>query len=582
MAQQSVSINPQTASLPDDLGQAVEATLADWRDQKKVEQLWNGDTSLWTDSGEDKWLGWLHITAEELAEIQPLALAAAEIKEEGFSDVLLLGMGGSSLCPEVMSLAFGKAPDYPRLRILDSTDPAQVRSREQEIDLRKTLFIVSSKSGSTLEPNIFKDYFFDRVSQTIGGQQAGQRFVAITDPGSDMQRVAEQDGFRQIFFGKKNIGGRYSALSDFGTAPAAIMGVDVNTFLERTQRMVNACGPAAEVDRNPGVILGIILGTAALAPFKRDKVTIIASPAIHDLGAWLEQLLAESTGKNGKGLIPVDRERLGRPAAYGRERVFVYLRFETNSDASQDAAIAALAENGQPVIQISISDRYNLGQEFFRWEIATAVAGAILKVNPFDQPDVEASKIATRELTSEYEQTGSLPGEKPFFTAAEIKLFADDRNFAELSSHANEAPSLAGYLKAHLNRLEPDDYFALLAYIEMNEQHEAALQELRHAVRDQKRVATCLGFGPRFLHSTGQAYKGGPNTGVFLQITCDDALDLPVPGRRYTFGVVKAAQARGDFKVLSDRGRRALRVHLGTNLSAGLATLSAAVREILN
>jgi transaldolase/glucose-6-phosphate isomerase len=341
--------------------------------------------------------------------------------------------------------------------------------------------------------------------------------------------------------------------------------------------MVHACGATVPVEENPGVVLGAILGTLGLCG--RDKVTIIASPGISDLGAWLEQLIAESTGKIGKGLIPVDRERLGKPEVYGNDRVFAYLRLDS-ADTAQDAAIEALENAGQPVVRIAVEQAYGVGEEFFRWEIATVVAGSVIGINPFDQPDVEAAKIATRKLTSEYEQQGSLPAETPLFEADGIRLFTDPKNTETLKNSATQQ-SLAGYLKAHLNRVKAGDYFALLAFIEMNDAHEATLQGIRHDVRDSKRVATCLGFGPRFLHSTGQAYKGGPNSGVFLQITCDDANDLPVPGQKYTFGVVKTAQARGDFQVLAARGRRALRVHLGPNVEAGLATLATAVKQAL-
>jgi transaldolase/glucose-6-phosphate isomerase len=362
--------------------------------------------------------------------------------------------------------------------------------------------------------------------------------------------------------------------------PAAIMGVDVRKFLQRAQQMVEACGPSVPVEKNPGAELGAILGTAQVK-FQRDKVTIIASPGINDLGAWLEQLLAESTGKTGTGLIPVDRERLAPPETYGDDRLFAYLRLETDPDAGQDKAVAALEAAGQPVVRIAIEDIYNLGQEFFRWEMATAVACSIMEVNPFNQPDVEASKIATLELTNEYDRTGKLPSESPFFIQDGITLLNEEAG-RELELAAGESPSLTGYLRAHLSRLAPGKYFALLAYIEMNAEHETALQELRHAVRDRRRVATCLGFGPRFLHSTGQAYKGGPKTGVFLQITCDDAEDLAVPGQKYSFGVVKAAQARGDFQVLLDRGQGVLRVHLGADVKAGLQRLSDAINEALN
>jgi transaldolase/glucose-6-phosphate isomerase len=363
--------------------------------------------------------------------------------------------------------------------------------------------------------------------------------------------------------------------------PAAVMGVDVPKFLDRAEEMVDACASSVPVEDNPGVVLGLILGVAA-AKFRRDKVTLIASPGIQDLGAWLEQLLAESTGKAGKGLVLVDRESLGPPNVYGNDRVFAYIRLETAPDAQQDAAVDAIERAGHPVVRIAVDEIYDLGEEFFRWEMATAVAGSIIGINAFNQPDVEASKVVTKKLTTEYEQTGKLPPESPIFEADGIKLFADEKNAKALRKAAGKDVSLKGYLQAQLNQLNAGDYFALLGYIEMNDAHEAQLQNIRHNVRDEKRVATCLGFGPRFLHSTGQAYKGGPNSGVFLQITCDDASDLPVPGQKYTFGVVKAAQARGDFQVLAERGRRVLRVHVGANVRAGLDKVSEAITQALN
>ena len=343
--------------------------------------------------------------------------------------------------------------------------------------------------------------------------------------------------------------------------------------------MVHACGASVPAEQNPGVILGATLGT--LAKGGRDKLTIFASPGISDLGAWLEQLLAESTGKEGHGIIPVDREQIGAPDVYGNDRVFAYLRLETAPDAKQDAAVAALESAGQPVVRIAVPEIYDLGQEFFRWEIATAVAGSVIGINAFNQPDVEASKIETRKLTDAYEKSGSLPPESPVLEDNGIKLFTDGKNAAALKQAAGNDATLVGYLRAHLNRLHAGDYFAVLGYIQRNEAHETQLQAIRHAVRDKRRVATCLGFGPRFLHSTGQAYKGGPNSGVFLQITCDDAADLAVPGHKYTFGIVKAAQARGDFQVLADRNRRALRVHLGADVAAGLAKLRQAIPQAL-
>jgi transaldolase/glucose-6-phosphate isomerase len=364
-------------------------------------------------------------------------------------------------------------------------------------------------------------------------------------------------------------------LSAFGVAPAAAMGLDVQRLLDTTALMVRSCGTHVPPSENPGIALGVILGSAAKAG--RDKVTIVASKAIADFGAWLEQLVAESTGKHGKGLIPVDAEPLADPNAYGSDRLFAYLRLASNPDAAQDQAIGAIEAAGHPVVRIEVSDPYHIGQEFFRWEVATAVAGAIIGINPFDQPDVEASKVQTKELTSAYEKSGSLPPEKPFFEADGVSLFADERNVEALG----KASSLAGYLSAHLKRLQPGDYLALLAYVERNKQHSDSLQDIRAMIRDRLRVATCVGFGPRFLHSTGQAYKGGPNTGLFLQITCDDAADVPIPGRSYSFGVVKAAQARGDFQILAQRQRRALRVHIGSHVAGGLTALKDAIRQAL-
>jgi len=571
--------NSLTYKLPTELDAKVKSTIADWQNNNKVRRLWARDASLWSNTDEASWLGWLGITDDQLAHIQHLTDLATEVISERWSDLVLLGMGGSSLCPEVMRMTFGNIAGFPELHVIDSTDPQQIASIEKKIDIKKTLFIVSSKSGSTLEPNIFKQYFFDRVSKAVGKENAGKQFIAITDPNSKVEGIAKADGFRHIFAGVPSIGGRFSALSNFGMVPAAAMGMDVHKFLDSTEVMVHACSASVGSSENPGVILGAILGIGAATG--RDKVTIVTSPGIGDLGAWLEQLLAESTGKVGKGIIPVDRENLGAPSVYGTDRIFVYLRLDSAPDSQQDKDVTALESAGHPVVRISLADIYDLGQEFFRWEIATAVAGSVLGINAFNQPDVEASKIATKKLTTEYEEKGSLPAETPMYAGEGVKLFTDSANTAALKSATGDTADLRAFLKAHLNRLNAGDYFCISAYVQMNNAHEEQIQSFRHAVRNKKKVATCLGFGPRFLHSTGQAYKGGPNSGVFLQITCDDAADLAVPGQTYTFGTVKAAQARGDFSVLAERGRRCLRVHIGKDVAAGLKLLGDVIQNIL-
>lgn len=565
--------------LPKALQEQVEKAASEWQSKNNMKKLWSRDASLWTNEDESKWLDWLNIIDEQIAQIDALTKLSKSIKDAGFKYALLLGMGGSSLCPDVLRMTFPKVEGYPELHVLDSTDPQQVKAIEKSVDIKQTIFIVSSKSGTTLEPNIMKQYFWQKTVEAVGADKAGQHWIAVTDPGSHLFQLAEKENFRHIFLGVPGIGGRYSALSNFGMVPAAVMGLDVTKFLHNAKQMSDACAASVAVTENPGAHLGLILGTAANNG--QDKITIVASPQIHDLGAWLEQLIAESTGKIGKGIIPVDREKLAKPEFYGKDRIFAYLRLASAADDSQDKAIEAIQKAGHPVIRIDVADVYNLGQEFFRWEIATAVAGAVIGINAFNQPDVEASKIASKEITTAYEKSGKLPEEKPFFEGEGVKLFADDKNSKELLAAAGDKPTLTSVLKAHLSRIKASDYFALLGYVEMNDEHEKLLQEPRHAVRDNKKVATCLGFGPRFLHSTGQAYKGGPNSGVFLQITADDTVELPVPEQKYTFGIVKAAQARGDMQVLNDRGRRALRVHLGADVSKGLTTIAAAIKEAL-
>ncbi|MBV9563020.1 MAG: bifunctional transaldolase/phosoglucose isomerase [Bradyrhizobium sp.] len=569
-------VDAQTLALNGELGRAVEKSTEEWRATARIRRLWQHDKSVWTGSDEDKWLGWLDSPAE--ADVADYEDYARRVKGQNFSDAVVLGMGGSSLGPEVLAETFPRKSGFPRLHVLDSTDPAQVRAMEQKIDIEKALFIVSSKSGGTTEPNAMKDYFFDRVAKAIGKDQAGHRFIAVTDPGSSLEKAAAKQGFARVFHGEPTIGGRYSVLSPFGLVPAATAGIDVRALVDHALTMVRSCGADVPPHENPGVQLGLAMGLAGLEG--RDKVTILASNKIADFGAWTEQLIAESTGKEGKGLIPVDGETLGAPEVYGRDRFFIDIRTEGEDDAAHDEKLAALEAAGHPVVRIVIKSIDHIGQEFFRFELATAVAGAILGINPFDQPDVESAKIKTRELTASFEKTGALPAERPAMSTDEADLYTDEAN-AEALRKAGADGDLNSWLKAHLGRIHADDYAALLAYVERDADHIDALQEMRLKLRDARKVATCTGFGPRFLHSTGQAYKGGPDSGVFLQITADDARDLPVPGQKASFGIIKAAQARGDFDVLTERGRRALRVHLKGDLKSGLKRLDAAITQAL-
>jgi transaldolase / glucose-6-phosphate isomerase len=444
------------------------------------------------------------------------------------------------------------------------------------VDIAKTLFIVSSKSGGTTEPNVMKDFFFAEVGASIGAQKAGQHFVAVTDPGSSLEKTAKAQQFARVFHGDPTIGGRYSVLSPFGLVPAAAAGIDLARFLDSALSMVRSCGADVPPQENPGVQLGLAMGVAGRQG--RDKVTILSSNKIADFGAWAEQLIAESTGKDGKGLIPIDGEPLGDPKVYGSDRFFIDLRTDGEGQKDHDEKLEALEKAGHPVVRIGMKSIDHIGQEFFRFEIATAVAGSVLGINPFDQPDVEAAKIKTRELTAAFEKTGKLPPETPVMSTNEADLFTDDNN-AKAMRKAGADGDLGSWLKAHLGRAGTNDYVALLAYIERDQGHIDTLQQMRLAIRDSRDVATCAEFGPRFLHSTGQAYKGGPDSGVFLQITADDAEDLAVPGQKASFGVIKAAQARGDFDVLTERGRRALRVHLKGDLEQGLAKLESAIQN---
>jgi transaldolase/glucose-6-phosphate isomerase len=554
---------------------AVQERVASLEQQGFPARLWRKDPGLWKEDPEDQKaicnaLGWLHV-AEKMAEIlQDLASFHADLRAAGFRHVVHMGMGGSSLAPLVFQHTFAPGQDSLRLTVLDTTDPATIRAIEREVPVEHTLFIVASKSGTTTEARAFGDYFYARLQDLKGGQ-AGENFAAITDPGTPLVELAQERGFRRVFLNFPDIGGRYSALSYFGLVPAVLMGIDVSGLLGRALRMAHACSSCVEAAENPGLVLGAVMGE--LQRQGRDKVTFLMPEPIATLGMWLEQLLAESTGKEGKGLLPVADEPVGDPSVYGDDRLFVYLRLEGEVDPALEQGVAALQAAGQPVVIIRMDDRLDVGQEFFRWETATATAGAILKINPFDQPNVQESKDNTRRLLEVMQEKGQLPGEEPALVEAPLSV-CDGRS----------ASTVAGAMGRFLSQARPGDYVALMAYLTEDAPNDRRLQAIRTRLRDALHLATTVGYGPRFLHSTGQLHKGGPKTGLFLQLTADDdddTEDMLVPGRPYTFGMLKQAQALGDLQALCEHGQRAMRIHLGRDVARGLAALEEAIEAAL-
>ena len=535
-------------------------------------RLWRKDASLWKADAETQKsirdaLGWLHVAENMEANLDGLIRFTSEIKAAGFRHVLDMGMGGSSLAPLAFQHSFDVSENGLRLIVLDTTDPDTIRKIEREVDLSKTLFIVASKSGTTAEPLAFGEYFYAKV-KALKGDRAGENFVAITDPDTPLVKTAKERKFRRTFLNFADIGGRYSALSYFGLLPAALMGVDVGELLVRALRMTHACASCVPAHLNPGLSLGAALGE--LGRQGRNKVTFIVPRSIATLGMWLEQLLAESTGKEGKGILPVSGEPLGDPSVYGDDRLFVYLRLKSQTEDSLERGVAALREAAHPVVTIELNDPLDFGQEFFRWEIATATAGSILGINPFDQPNVQESKDNTNRLLETVRTQGELPEEKPALVEAPLSLYAP-----------KAAGTIVETLRGFLAQARPGDYVAIMAYLTEDSAIEKALQAIRLRLRDRLRLATTLGYGPRFLHSTGQFHKGGPNTGLFLQLTSDDAGDLPVPGQPYTFGIFKRAEALGDLEALHKHQRRAIRIHLGADVGKGLAALEQAIKAAL-
>lgn len=558
-------------SLPYTLQSNVDAIISNFIVKDNVRRLWNHDQQLWTNQDEDHWVDWLDIVQTQLSHLADLKNIMHLAEGFYFQHVVLLGMGGSSLAPELFAQSFPNQLGHPQLLILDTTDPEQIRSVEAQIDPARTAFIVASKSGTTLESNLLLTYFYDKVRNLLGDAQAAGHFAVITDPGTPLEELARKKGFRKVIHGVPGIGGRYSALSNFGMVPAAIAGINVSRLLRQAETMASACAQSGYAESNPGLQLGAVLGAAHQAGM--NKITLFCSPGIARFGAWLEQLLAESTGKNERGLIPVNAEPAGKLACYDRDRLFVYVRLAEGVDPEQDNVIHKLRNAGHAVVQIDLSDRYDLGAEFFRWEFATAVAGSILGINVFNQPDVESSKDAARHMLDEYEQqhTASLP--KPVLNSGPLAFFTAGNLVNNLHYYVENAGGV-DLLRTFLSLLGPGDYIGILAYLNrLDPDYEASLQRIRQAIRDRFRVATNLGYGPRYLHSTGQAFKGGPASGIFLMVTAGDRPDLPIPDHRASFATVQNFQAMADFNVLVERGRPVLRVHLNGDTKSALAIL---------
>jgi len=549
-------------------GAPVEKALGDLREKQVMGRLWEHDYTLWKDDPREisNRLGWLSSPVNMKGVVGQIRNTVEEIRRDGYTDALVLGMGGSSLAPDLFSRAFNVLEGFLTLRVLDSTDPMAVLEKSESLDPARTLFVVSSKSGTTAETLSHFKYFYNLTMKAVGKGKAGRHFIAITDPGSPLASMASDLRFREVFLNDPDIGGRYSALSYFGLVPAALMGINVDLLLDRATVMFSNCEPAncpVQGD-NTGAILGAVLG--ALQNNGVDKLTFLTSPPISPLGAWLEQLLAESTGKKGKGIVPVDGEFPGRPDFYRNDRLFAYLRVQ--GDITFDEHIKTLQDAGHPVVSIQLADLYDIGGEFFRWEVATAVAGHIMEINPFDQPDVESAKVQARRMLQEYIDRGRLPVYEPLLVEQDVEVYSD-----------LPSGSLTDAVSAFLKKVRPGDYVALQAYVNPAVETFLVLQEFRHRIRDNYKVATTLGFGPRFLHSTGQLHKGDGGNGLFIQITADDTVDIPipdVPGREesdVTFGVLKAAQAMGDRQALLDAGRRVIRFHLKGDVVEGIRKL---------
>ncbi|GAB2477108.1 glucose-6-phosphate isomerase [Hymenobacter qilianensis] len=549
---------------------AIDAKIKEFNGKNFTEGFWQKDAALWTQDAEAQqsvrsFMGWLRVAETMVQAVPEIEQFVHEVKAAGFKHVVVMGMGGSTMAPIVFKESFPMGENGLPISVLDTTDPGTVKQIEESVPLADTLFIVASKSGTTAEPLAFGDYFYDRIKQ-IKGDKAGENFVAITDPGSKFVTSATEQGYRRIFLNFPEVGGRFSALTYFGLVPAALYGISIGELLARAIGMMRACGAYGSTGgQNPGLELGVALGV--LAEQGRDKLTLVVPNSLSDLGLWLEQLLAESTGKEGKGILPVAGEPLGEPSLYGHDRVFVYVGYENEADEANQSKLQALQQAGHPVITILMKDALDLGAEFYRWEVATAVASAVFGINPFDQPNVQAAKTATDRLMKVVEQEGQIPQkEQPKVTENGVAYYT--------AVGGNDA---AEVLQNFFAQAKPGDFLNVQAYLTESPAMNESLQQLRAQVQEQLHIATTSGYGPRFLHSTGQYHKGGPNTGLFVQFTVDHPQDLPLPGRSYTFGTFKNAQAQGDLEALQQNDRRTLRVHLGSDAGQGIKTMLAAL-----
>lgn len=570
-----VSDRPINETLNSSLGSyrtAVDATLLLAEQENVGRRIWEKDATLWkTEPAHQKIIansmGWLTVAQEMIRAVDELTDFSRAIRITRQVDhVMVCGMGGSSLCPEVLRQTFGRQNDFPELLVLDSTDPDAIAGFAKQIDLEKCLFVIASKSGTTTEPLAFHRHWYHEVAKKSA--TPGSAFVAITDPGSQMADTARREAFRRIFLNQPDIGGRYSALSYFGMAPAALMGLDVKRLLERAASMANVCRGEVSVTENPGAQLGAIMAESARAG--RDKLTIITDASLSAVGLWVEQLIAESTGKEGQGIVPVVGERLVPVSQYGNDRLFISLAVGDLGDEAK-SKFKALEDAGHPVVYRTLTDQYELGAEFFLWEFATAFAAWRLKINPFDQPNVQESKDATKELLEVFKKETKLPEQSAIAADEQLTVYGDDRLRSEIST--NDSQLVGNVVQQHLRRTKPGDYVAMLAYVEETPEINEAIEALRAIVRRATNCATTTGYGPRFLHSTGQLHKGGPDSGVFIQLTAPDSTDLAVPGEQYSFSVLKEAQAQGDFESLLSHGRRAIRVDLGADVLSGLRKL---------